>query len=89
MRRSRMGDRRSIPRAQLKVIHLHRLGRRRFRRLSELVFVPNSRPRAVLEWVDPEKLRRAKRLRNTYCYDGETVDPRYLDAAVFAYILSD
>jgi hypothetical protein len=50
----------------------------------------------VLEWVnlggvrsplyivelDPEKLRRAKRLRNTYYYDGETIDPRYLDAAV-------
>jgi len=91
-----MGERRSIPRTQLKVIHMHRMGRRRFRRVSELVFVPNVRPRAVLEWVnlggvrsplyiaelDPEKLRRAKRLRNTYYYDGETIDPRYLDAAV-------
>jgi len=90
------GDRRSIPRTQLKVIHRHRIGGRRFRRVSELVFVPNSRPRAVLEWVDlgsmrsplyiaeidPTKLRRAKRLRNTYYYDGETIDPRYLDAAV-------
>ena len=91
-----MGERRSNPRTQLKVIHMHRMGRRRFRRVSELVFVPNVRPRAVLEWVnlggvrsplyiaelDPEKLRRAKRLRNTYYYDGETIDPRYLDAAV-------
>jgi len=90
------GDRRSIPRTQLKVIHRHRIGGRRFRRVSELVFVPNSRPRAVLEWVDlgsmrsplyiaeldPTKLRRAKRLRNTFYYDGETIDPRYLDAAV-------
>jgi hypothetical protein len=89
-------DRRSIPRTQLRVIHKHRMGGRRFRRVSELVFVPNSRPRAVLEWVDlggvrsplyiteldPEKLRRAKRQRNTYYYDGETIDPRYLDAAV-------
>jgi hypothetical protein len=32
--------------------------------------------------LDPEKLRRAKRQRNTYYYDGETIDPRYLDAAV-------
>ena len=32
--------------------------------------------------LDPEKLRRAKRLRNTYYYDAETIDPRYLDAAV-------
>ena len=89
-------DRRSIPRTQLRVIHKHRMGARRFRRVSELVFVPNGRPRAVLEWVDlggvrsplyiaeldPEKLRRAKRLRNTYYYDAETIDPRYLDAAV-------
>ena len=89
-------DRRSIPRTQLKVIHKHRMGRRRFRRVSELVFIPNGKPRVVLEWVDlggirsplyiaeldPEKLRRAKRQRNTYYYDGETVDPRYLDAAV-------
>jgi hypothetical protein len=89
-------DRRSIPRTQLKVIHKHRMGGRRFRRVSELVFATNRRPRAVLEWVDlggirsplyiaeldPDKLRRAKRLRNTYNYDGETVDPSYLDAAV-------
>ncbi len=89
-------DRRSIPRTQLKVIHKHRMGSRRFRRVSELVFIPNGKPRVVLEWVDlggirsplyiaeldPEKLRRAKRQRNTYYYDGETVDPRYLDAAV-------
>jgi hypothetical protein len=72
------------------------MGSRRFRRVSELVFIPNGKPRVVLEWVDlggirsplyiaeldPEKLRRAKRQRNTYYYDGETVDPRYLDAAV-------
>jgi hypothetical protein len=89
-------DRRSIPRTQLRVIHKHRMGGRTFRRVSELVFVPNRHPRAVLEWVDlggvrsplyiaeldPGKLRRAKRQRNTYYYDGETIDPRYLDAAV-------
>jgi hypothetical protein len=85
-------ERRAIPRIQLKVIHRHRIGARRFRRVSELVFV-RGRPRAVLEWVDlggvrsplyiaeldPAKLRRAKRLRNTYYYDGETVDPRYVE----------
>jgi hypothetical protein len=89
-------DRRFIPRTQLKVIHKHRMGGRTFRRVSELVFVPNRRPRAVLEWVnlggvrsplciaelDPAKLRQAKRLHNTYYYDEETIDPRYLDAAV-------
>ncbi|HSU77485.1 MAG TPA: hypothetical protein VLI89_10455 [Burkholderiales bacterium] len=72
------------------------MGGRTFRRVSELVFVPNKRPRAVLEWVnlggvrsplyiaelDPAKLRQAKRLRNTYYYDDETIDPRYLDAGV-------
>jgi len=69
-------DRRFIPRTQLKVIHKHRMGVRRFRRVSELVFIPNGRPRAVLEWVN------LGGLRNTYYYDGETIDPRYLDAAV-------
>ena len=89
-------DRRSLPRTPLKVIHRHRIGRRRYKRVSELVFVAGGAPRAVLEWVDlggvrsplyiveldPAKLRRAPRLRNTYYYDGETIDPRYLDAAV-------
>lgn len=89
-------DRRSSPRTPFKVIHRHRIGARKFRRVSELVFVPGGRPRAVLEWVDlggvrsplyfaeldPGKLRPAKRPRNTYYYDGETADPRYLGAAV-------
>ena len=65
------------------------------RRVSELVFV-RGKPRAILEWVnlggvrsplyiaelDAQKLRRSPRQRNTYYYDGETIDPRYLDAAV-------
>ena len=89
-----MAERRTLPRTQLKVIHRHRIGKRIFRRVSELVFV-RGRPRAMLEWVDlggvrsplyiteldPEKLRKSKHSRNTYYYDGETVDPRYVDAA--------
>ena len=87
-------DRRTMPRTILKVIHRHRIGRRRLRRVSELVFV-RGKPRAILEWVnlggvrsplyiaelDPDKLRPAPRQRNTYYYDGETLDPRYVDTA--------
>ena len=83
-------DRRTFPRTPLKVIHRHRMGERTFRRVSELVFV-NGQPRAMLEWVnlggvrsplyiaelDPKKLRRSTHARNTYYYDGETIDPRY------------
>ena len=88
-------DRRTFPRTPLKVIHRHRMGERTFRRVSELVFV-SGRPRAMLEWVnlggvrsplyiaelDAGKLRRSKHARNTYYYDGETVDPRYEDAGL-------
>lgn len=86
-------NRRFLPRTSLKVVHRHRIGDRTFRRVSELVFV-RGQPRAMLEWVnlggvasplyvaelDPEKLWRSPELRDTYFYDGETVDPRYVDA---------
>jgi hypothetical protein len=89
-----MAERRTLPRTQLKVIHRHRIGKQTFRRVSELVFV-RGRPRAMLEWVDlggvrsplyiteldPEKLRKSKHSPHTYYYDGETVDPRYVDTA--------
>jgi hypothetical protein len=89
-----VGERRIIPRTKLKVIHRHRIGAQRFRRVSELVFV-RGKPRAMLEWLnlggvrsplyiaelDPAKLRKAKHLHNTYYYDAETEDPRYIDAA--------
>jgi len=82
-------DRRHLPRFQLKVIHRHRVGKHKLRRVSELVYV-GGRPKAVLEWIDiagmrtplyvsdldPRKLRRAKAPRGTFYYDGETVDPR-------------
>ncbi len=81
-------DRRHLPRFQLKVIHRHRVGSRKLRRVSELVYV-GGKPKAVLEWIDiagvrtplyvseldPRKLRRGKPHR-TFYYDGETVDPR-------------
>jgi len=86
-------DRRALPRTHLKVLHRHRIGDRTFRRVSELVFV-RGQPRAMLEWVDlggvrsplyvteldPAKLWRSPDSRDTYFYDGETVDPRYVDA---------
>jgi hypothetical protein len=88
-------DRRSIPRPLLKVTHRHRIGSRVVQRVSELMLVAGGQPRAVLEWVDlggvrtplyfaeldPAKLHRSPRGRHTYYYDGETVDPRYLDVA--------
>ena len=84
-------DRRHLPRFQLKVIHRHRSGDRKRRRVSELVYV-KGQPKAVLEWIDiagvrtplyvsdldPRKLRKAKAARNTFYYAGETVDPRDL-----------
>jgi hypothetical protein len=82
-------ERRWLPRVRLKVIHRHRIGRQRFRRVSELVFV-GGRPKAVLEWVnmagdrsplyielDPRRLRRVHGAPRTYAYDGETSDPRF------------
>jgi hypothetical protein len=74
----------------LKVVHQHRVGSTVFRRESELVFV-KGRPRAVPGWInlggirtplyvcelDPTKLRAAREAKNTYFYDGVTVDPRF------------
>jgi hypothetical protein len=87
-------ERRTIRRTKLTVIHRHRIGKRTFRRVSELVFV-RGKPRAMLEWVnlggvrsplyiaelDAAKLRKAKNPPNTYFYDGLTVDPRFEDFA--------
>jgi hypothetical protein len=81
---------RSKVRLGLKVIHRHRVGDHEFRRVSELVFI-RARPKAVLGWVDvggvrapiylcdldPAKLKKAAAARDTYYYDGVTVDPRY------------
>lgn len=75
-------------RTGLKVIHRHRVGTMVFRRVSELVFV-RGRPMALLEWInlggvrtplyvcelDAAKLRQTD--KNTYHYEGVTVDPRY------------
>lgn len=82
-------ERRVVQRVRLKVIHRHRIGTRRFRRVSELVFF-GEQPKAVLEWVnmagdrmplyldlDPRRLRRVRGARHTYAYDGETTDPRF------------
>ncbi len=82
-------ERRAVPRTRLKVVHRHRIGKQRFRRVSELVFVGRE-PKAVLEWVnmagdrmpvtidlDPRRLARMRGARHTYFYDGETIDPRF------------
>jgi hypothetical protein len=82
-------ERRCLPRIRLKVMHRHRIGARRFRRVSELVFV-GRQPKAVLEWLnmggdrsplyvdlDRRRLRRLRGARLTYAYDGETSDPRF------------
>jgi hypothetical protein len=77
-------------RAGPRVIHRHRVGRRVFRRVSELVFV-RGQPKALLGWVDlggvrtplyicdldRAKLHRAKGMRGLYYYDDTTVDPRF------------
>lgn len=82
-------ERRRLPRIRLKVIHRHRIGARRFRRVSELVFV-GEQPKVVVDWVnmagdrsplyvdlDARRLRRLRGARNTYAYEGETSDPRF------------
>lgn len=82
-------ERRRI-RVGLKVIHRHRVGDKVVRRVSELVYV-SGKPRALLGWInstgvrtplyicelDPAKLRRVEGARNTYVYEGLTVDPRF------------
>jgi hypothetical protein len=82
-------ERRSVPRLRLKVIHRHRIGRQRFRRVSELVFIAKQ-PKAVLEWInmagdrsplyvdlDARRLHKLHGARHTYTYEGETRDPRF------------
>ena len=84
-------ERRSVPRSRLKVIHLHRIGRRRFRRVSELVFV-DRQPKAVLEWVnmggdrsplylelEAHWLHEMHGAYHTWFYEGETIDPRFAE----------
>ena len=73
------------------VIHFHRIGSRRFKRVSELVFV-EGRPKAVLGWIDlaglrtpiflaldAGKLRRARSIPHVWYYDETTSDPRFDD----------
>jgi hypothetical protein len=82
-------ERRTLPRGKSRVIHRHRIGTHRFRRVSELVFV-RGRPFAVLEWInmtgvrtplylplDAGKLRPTRGVKNTFSYDGTTTDPRF------------
>jgi hypothetical protein len=85
-----MARRKKIRKGGLKVIHRHRVGDRRFLRVSELAFVKGV-PKAILEWIDlggvpaplylcdldPKKLVRSTAERHTYYYRGETTDPRY------------
>lgn len=86
----RVENRRHI-RVGLRVVHRHRIGDRKFRRVSELVFLQGT-PKLVLDWInlggvrmplyaqlDPAKLRKARSLKNTYYYDEVTTDPRYED----------
>jgi hypothetical protein len=84
-----MRDRKKI-RVGLKVIHRHRVGESTFRRVSELVYI-EGRPKALLGWInvggvrtpiyicelDPAKLRKSESAKNTFFYDGITVDPRF------------
>ena len=86
-----MHNRRNV-RLGLKVIHRHRAGKLEFRRVSELVFVRGKpkailgwidfgglRTPVYLCELDPAKLRRqfsAGQEKNTYFYDGVTIDPR-------------
>ena len=84
-------ERRTLPRGSSRVIHPHRIGSYRFRRVSDLVFV-RGKPFAVLEWIDlagdraplylpldPAKLHAKGRQRSTFYYDGTTSDPRFED----------
>ena len=86
-------ERRAFPRGSRRVVHRHRIGRYRFRRVSELVFV-RGKPFAVLEWVDlsgdrtplylpldPGKLHARGTPRNLFYYDETTTDPRFEDVA--------
>ncbi len=77
-------------RSGLKVIHRHSVAGRKFRRVSELVFIKGV-PKAILGWIDigglrtplylcqldPDKLKQQRNMKNTYFYSGTTVDPRY------------
>jgi hypothetical protein len=82
-------ERRTGPRARLRVVHRHRIGTHRLSRVSELVYV-RGQPKVVLEWVDlagvraplylaldPERLHAPRRSPHLYTYDGETTDPRF------------
>jgi hypothetical protein len=84
-------ERRTLPRVSSRVVHRHKIGAHRFRRVSDLVFV-RGQPCAVLEWInfsgvrtpiylplDPAKLRPRTGPRNTFYYDGTTTDPRFED----------
>ena len=84
-------ERRILPRVGSRVIHSHRIGGRRFRRVSELVFV-RGKPFALLDWVDlsgdrtplylpldPGKLKPPRGVKKTFYYDGTTTDPRFED----------
>ena len=59
--------------------------------MSEIVFT-EAGPKLVLGWIDlaglrtpiwleldPAKLKRARGLKNTWCYDQDTEDPRFAD----------
>jgi hypothetical protein len=88
-----MRDRKKI-RVGLKVIHRHKVGASTFRRVSELVYI-EGRPKALLGWInvggvrtplyicelDPSRLRKSEGAKNTFFYDGVTVDPRFDDLA--------
>ena len=82
-------ERRSGPRARLRVLHRHRIGGHHLKRVSELVYV-RGQPNAVLEWIDlagvraplyipldPEQLHAPPRMHSLFVYDGETRDPRF------------
>ena len=83
-------NKRRTSRVGLKVIHRHRIGDRVVRRVSELAMI-DGRPKALLGWIslgdvrtplylcdlEPSKLRRSPKSRNTYYYDEITVDPRF------------
>ena len=89
--KSTSSERRGLPRFSSRVIHRHRIGSHGFRRVSDLIFVKGV-PYAVLEWInlsgirtpiylplDAAKLRSKIRPKNTYYYDGTTIDPRFED----------
>ena len=82
-------ERRTLPRGSSRVIHRHRIGNLRVRRVSDLVFV-RGKPALVLEWInqpgvrtpiylplDPDRLRPTRGAKNTFYYDGTTTDPRF------------